>query len=237
MTTSPTLKSPSILQSMYWNNLENLNMAQADRDRAQATVAGVAAVQDAFDVAVVSINQNGDLSAQGRASALLAASKRALGQLAAQTAPVLAALDAQIVACARALRSAANGHDVTSLSTEIRAVEARAAFAQIDPLLRPTTYLTLCANGEDDAACIAVENSSGFAPLLAPAVVEQGRAVRGARELPDQAGALDTAQDLRALLAASVAAVRRHVSLGPTADPLQVASLGAYPINQTNDEA
>lgn len=95
-----------------------------------------------------------------------------------------------------------------------------------DPLLRPMKYLALCESAEDDAACLAVENGSAFAPLLAPEVIEQGRSVRGARALPDQAAALDVAQDLRALLASAVAAARRHMSVGPTRDPLLVANLG-----------
>lgn len=238
MTDSKALASPSILQSLFWSDLEKMNMTQTDRDAAKAQVAGVAAVQDSFDAAVVSINTNGDLSAQGRASALLAMGKRGQEQLTALTTPTLAALDNQIVGLSRALRRAATGPDATMV-TELRAVETRAAFDQFDPLLRPMKYLTLCVSGEDDAACVAVENGSAFAPLLAPEVIEQGRTLRGARALPDQAAGLDVAQDLRALLASAVAAARRHMSVGPTLDPLQVANLGDYPIadDDATDEA
>jgi hypothetical protein len=200
-------------------------------------VAGVAGVQDAYDAAVVTINTNGDLSAQGRASALLGAGKHGLDKLASMTTPTLAALDAQIVGHARALRRAAAGPDATMV-TELRAVEVRGIFGQIDPLLQPAKYLALCESGEDDAACVAIESASALAPLLPAAVMELGRSVRGARALPDQATALDVAQDLRALLVASVAAARRHMSVGPTLDPLLVANLGAYPIpggDDTND--
>jgi hypothetical protein len=234
MTTSPALASPSILQNLFWSNLNDINMAQADRDAAKAQVAAVAGVQDAYDAAVVTINTNGDLSAQGRASALLAAGKRGLKQLTALTTPTLSALDAQIVGHSRALRRAAAGPEATMV-TELRAAEVRAAFGQFDPLLRPARYLALCAEGHDDAACVAIECASALAPLLAAETTEQGRSIRSARTLPDQASALDVAQDLRALLVASVAAARRHMSVGGTLDPLQVANLGAYPITGDDD--
>lgn len=230
MTTSATLASPSILQNLYWDNLNDLAMAQADREAAQAQVAGVAAVMDRFDASTSAIHQNGDLSAQGRASALLAAGKRSLEQLASLTTPTLASLDAQIVSLSRALRSAASGPEATMV-TELRAIETRAAFGQLDPLFQPGNYLALCASGEDDAACVAVENAGGFAPLLPADVIEQGRTIRGARVLPDQAAGLDTATELRALLQASVAAARRHMSVTTSGgDPLQVATATAAEI-------
>jgi hypothetical protein len=36
MTTSPALASSSILQALYYADLDRLNMAQADRDAAKA---------------------------------------------------------------------------------------------------------------------------------------------------------------------------------------------------------
>jgi hypothetical protein len=223
--TTPALASPSVLQAIWWQQFERMNMTEAEREKAKSNVAAVAVIQDTFDAACSTINQNGDLSAQGRANALMAASKRALDALDALAKPNLAALDAQIVSASRALRRAAAGPDATAV-TEIRAVETRALFAQVDPLLQPVTYLELCANGEDDAACVAVENASAFAPLLAADTIEKGRALRGARSLPDQAHELEVAQDLRALLAAAVATTRKHVTLSPLVDPLQIAPLG-----------
>jgi hypothetical protein len=228
------LASNSILQNLYFDNLAKMNMAAADRAQAQSLVASVAAVMDAFDRDAVAINGDGDRSAQGRASALVALSKMALGQLAALTAPTMAALDAQIVGHGRALRQAAAGPDASAI-TELRAVEARAAFGQVDHLMRPGQYLALCQSGADDQACAAVENNP-FVSLLPPDVIEAGRAVRAARALPDQAKALDTASDLRTLLVASTAAARRHMSLGALVDPLQVASLTEAQIDDQGDE-
>jgi hypothetical protein len=223
--TSNSIASPSILQSIYWQILDRTNMNEAEREKAKSNLAAVAAIQDTFDASVSAINQNGDLSAQGRANALLAASKRAVDALDAITKSSLGALDAQIQSHSRALRRAASGPDATAV-TEMRAVETRAAFAAIDPLLQPAQYLALCANGEDDAACLAVENANAFAPLLAADVIEKGRALRGARSLPDQARELEVVEDLRGMLASAIATTRRHVTLSPLLDPLQVAPLG-----------
>lgn len=213
MATSTTLASPSILQNLYWDNLNKLNMAQADRDAAKAQVAGVAAVMDRYDASVVTVNTNGDLSAQGRASALLAAGKRGLDQLASLTAPTLASLDEQIVSLSRALRRAASGPDAT-LVTELRAIETRAAFGQLDPLFQQGNYLALCGNGLNDAACIAIEQTGAFAPSPA-------------------ADVLDTASDLRALLLAAVATARKHMSVAVTGgDPMQVANAKAADLDE-----
>lgn len=222
---SPALASPSILQGIYWQQLDRMNMTQAERDTAKSNIAAVGAIQDQYDAAASAINQNGDLSAQGRASALLANSKRSLDALDALAKPNLAALDAQILSHTRALRKAASGPDATGV-TELRAIETRAAFAQIDPLLQPMKYLELCANGEDDAACLAVENASSFAPLLNADTIEQGRALRGARQLPDQARELEVVEDLRDMLASAVATTRRHLSLNPINGGFLVAPLG-----------
>jgi hypothetical protein len=222
---SPALASPSVLQAIWWAQFERMNLTEAEREQAKANITAVAGIQDSFDAAVSAINQNGDLSAQGRASHLLAASKRAVDALDAIAKSSLAALDAQIVSHTRALRQAAKGPDATAV-TELRAVETRALFAQVDPLLQPMQYLELCANGEDDAACLAVENAPGFAPLLNAETVEKGRALRGARQLPDQARALEVVEDLRGMLASAIATTRRHVTLSPLVDPLQVAPLG-----------
>lgn len=223
--TTNTIASPSILQNIFWAQADKMHLTQSERDTARANITAVAAIQDKFDAAASQINQNGDLSAQGRASALLANSKRSLDALDALAKPSLAALDAQILSASRALRQAASGPDATAV-TELRAIETRAAFAQIDPLLQPMQYLELCANGEDDSACIAVENSSAFASLLDAETIEKGRALRGARNLPNQARELEVAQDLRAMLASVVASTRKHMTIAPTLDPFILAPLG-----------
>lgn len=224
--TSNAIASPSIMQDIFWARADKMNLTQSERDTARANITAVAAIQDQFDAAVSAANRNGDLSAQGRANALLAASQRAVGALDAIVKSSVGALDAQVASASRALRKAASGPDATAV-TELRAIEAREAFSQVDPLMRPQLYLSHCADGTADADCIAVENASAWAPLLDDSTIEQGRALRGARNLPDQARELEVAQDLRAVLASVIATTRRHVSLGPLLpDPLQVAPLG-----------
>lgn len=225
MTSNPAASS-YLLQNIHWAMADKMDLTLAERQQAKDAIGAVAAIQDRFDSECSAINCNGDLSAQGRASALLAASKRAGDALDQIVKTSIAALDAQVVSASRALRKAASGPDSNAV-TEMRAVEARAAFAQIDPIMRPGEYLSRCADGTADADCIAVENSSAWAPLLDAETVEKGIALRGARSLPDAARELEVAQDLRAMLASVVATTRRHVTLGPLLpDALQVAPLG-----------
>ena len=113
---SPALASPSILQAIWFSQFEKMNLTESERATAKANISAVAAIQDSFDAATSAIHQNGDLSAQGRASALLATSKRSLDALDALAKPNLAALDAQIVSHSRALRQAAKGPEATTVT-------------------------------------------------------------------------------------------------------------------------
>lgn len=231
--TNPSLDT--IMQTMYYKGVDASNASKTKKEEVLSGINGILAIGASFDKAISNINQNGDLSAQGRASALLAQSTKSIGQLDALTKPLLASLDGSIASCTNALRKAAGGTDGTLIS-ELRAVEARAAFATITDLTRPTTYLQLCEAGTDDASCIAVENASLFAPLLKPDVVELGRATRGARQLPDAAQELENCLYLRTTLAASAASARRNMNLGRTNDPLVIAAKGGYPIDDEGND-
>ena len=230
------LMSSNILQNLYWTEATKITADAEAIKTAQALISGVAAVMDAYDADVVVVNADGNLSAQGRASSLKSVSAIALKQLSILTDPTLQSLAKQIVSASKVLRQAASGPDATVVS-ELRAQEARAAFANIDPLFQPSSYLTLCVGGEDDGSCVAVENGTGFAQLLNADVIEQGRVIRGARVLPDAAAALNTATELRALLIASVGAARRAMTVAGMNDPLLIASVGAFSKNGSNDDA
>ncbi|MFZ6675259.1 hypothetical protein [Undibacterium sp. Xuan67W] len=226
----------TILQTMYYKGIDNASTAKALKEQVKSGIDGILTFVDSFNNAVSSINQNGDLSTQGRASALLAQSTKSISALDALTKPLLASLNASMVSSTNALRKAASGADAT-LITELRAVEARAAFANIDNLNRPVRYIQLCESGEDDASCIAVENASQFAPLLDADTIELGRTVRGARSLPDMAQELHSAIELHTILAASAASAKRNMKLGKTLDPLQIAAMGGgYPIDDEGED-
>lgn len=233
--TSPLFDT--ILQNMYYKGIDKANAVKAQKEQIKSGIDGIFSIGASFEKTVSNINQNENLSAQGRVSALLAQSTKSIAALDALIKPLLASLDESIVSCTNSLRKAASGADAT-LITELRAVEARAAFAaNFDNLLGPSKYLQLCEEGTDDASCVAIENASLFAPLLKADVIELGRATRGARALPDQAQELESAVEMRAILAASAASAKRNMKLGKTLDPLQIAAMGSgYPIDDEGDD-
>ena len=225
-----TLGSSQIIQNAYWDSLEKMSLDVADRERAQNNIAFIARQLDQYDAAVSEINQNGDLSAKGRAAAILAKSDFYLKAMEAQTSTVLAALTAQIGSSNAKLNQAASGPDASVIS-EMRAQEVRAWFVQIEPILRPQEYQKLIRAG-NIAAAIAIENAPAE-PLLDMETIAEGRAARAARLMPNEAFSHQSATDVKDLLSSSLRFARKHFSLGVTADPLQVAAAGGYPIDCT----
>lgn len=219
----PQLGSSQILQNAYFDSLFRQNLETADREAGQAHVAAVAKLLDSYDGAISLINQNGDLSAQGRASQILATSKSYMEKLSALTDSVLEGLSKQVSDNKAALVQAARGPDATMVN-ELRAREVRELFSQVDPILRPTEYQKLLASS-NYAACIAIEQAP-FMPLLDDAVIAEGQAHRGEQALPGRAYALTAAQAIKDILSDSVRFARRHMTLAPTNDPLQVAAIG-----------
>jgi len=231
-----TLNTSCIAQNLYWKNIDSIALSDHLKEQAKSQVASVAAIEEAFTTAIAKINADGNLSVQGRANAQLQQSKKSLADLAKMTDPTLVLLNNTIFACEKALRKASSGAD-SSVVSELRAIEARGAFALVEPLMRESVYIQLCESGLDDAACLAVENACAFAPLLSANVIEHGKAIRGARILPDQAIELDAAIELRSILTASISAAKRSMKLGVTNDPMQIAAMGNFPIDEELPDA
>lgn len=214
-----------ILQNAYYDALFKCNLETADRELAQGQVAAVATLLDNYDGAISAVNQNGDLSAQGCASQILAISKSYLAKLATMTDGTLAGLQKQITDNQAALTQASRGADATTV-TELRAREVREWFADVDPILRSTEYQKLL-NSANYAACIAIENAP-YTPLLDAETIAEGQAQRGAQALPGRAYAMTAATAILDILRDSVRFARRHMTLAETADPLVIAAMGGY---------
>lgn len=222
------LGSSQIMQNAYWSALEQMDLDASDRERGQTNIAFIANLLDQYDAAVSAINQNPDLSAQGRASAILAKSKSYLQQMETQTGAVMAALNAQINSASAKLVQAAMGPDASVIG-ELRAQEVRAWFAQVEDILRPSVYQKLIADGNTTAA-IAIENTPGL-PLIDPSVIADGKAQRSNTLLPKEAYGKQSATEIRDVLTGSIRFARKHLTMATTLDPLQVAPAGDYAID------
>ena len=218
------LGSSNILQNAYFDSLFKMRVEVADREKAQGYIAGSAKLCDDFDEVISSINQNGDLSAQGRASAIMGKSADFIKRLDTLTAGVLASLATQIAEHQAALNRASNGSQEVTVINELRAIEVRAQFADVDPIMRPTEYQKLIAAG-NVAACLALENSP-YLPLLDADVIEEGRANRAALQNPERFAGLESARNIKDLLTDSIRFARKHLDLAPTGDGLQIAARG-----------
>lgn len=225
-----TLGSSNIMQSAFYDSVFKMKLEAADREKAQSNIAFVAKLLDQYDAAISGINQNGDLSSQGRVKAIMDTTARYLKNLEDQTSSVLAGLAQTIRESASALAQASRGADASVVS-EMRAQEVRAWFVQIDDILRPQEYQKLIHAGNTLAAR-AIEDAPG-APLLPADVVAEGQATRAANALPDRAYAKTAAEAISDLLTSSVRFARQHLNVAPTLDPLQVAAAGGYPIDDT----
>lgn len=221
------LGSSQVLQNGFWDAAMRMELEQVDRDKATSNIAFVAKLLDDYDAAVSVINQNSDLSAQGRVKAILDTSARYQKNLEDQTGGVLAGLAQTIRESASALSQASRGADATVVS-ELRAQEVRAWFSQVDELLKPNEYQNFIRAG-NTAAARAIEESP--IPLLAADVIAEGQANRAATLLPDRAYAKTAAEAISDLLTTSLRFARKHLTVGTTLDPLQMAAAGGYPID------
>lgn len=218
------LNSSNVLQNAYFDSLFKMRVEVADREKAQGYIAAIAKLCDDFDAVLLSINQNGDLSAQGRASAITTKSADFIKRLDTLTAGVLTSLATQISEHQSVLNRSANGGQESTMVSELRAQETRAQFADVDPIMRPTAYLKMIAAG-NVAACLAVENAP-YVPLLDAQVIEEGRANRAALANPERFAGLESARNIKDLLADSIRFARKHLDLAATLDPLQIAARG-----------
>ena len=223
-----TAGSSNVMQLALLKSLEKMNLQQADLDNATGQVKAIGLMLDNYDQAISNINQNGDLSAQGRAAQIMATSADYLKRLDTLTTGTLATLASQIKANSAALTLAAKGPDATLVS-ELRAQEIRTQFAGIDPLMRPTTYLKLISDGNFEAV-VAIERAP-LTPLLPDDVIQAGQAERAALKLPDRANARDAAIAMLDVLTTSARFAKKHLTLAPTADPLVLAAAGGYQID------
>lgn len=119
------LGSSNILQNAYFDSLFKMRVEVADREKAQGYIAGIAKLCDDFDAVISSINQNNDLSAQGRAKAIMDKSADFIKRLDTLTAGVLASLSTQIAEHQSALNRASNGGQEATVINELRAQEVR----------------------------------------------------------------------------------------------------------------
>jgi hypothetical protein len=217
-----TLGSSQILQNGYWSQMEQMSLDANIREQGQSNIAFIAKLLDQYDDAVSQINQNGDLSAKGRASEIMAKSKLFFALLKEQTDAVMAGLTAQISSNSKALEQAARGPDATVVN-ELRAREVREWFATVDPILRPSLYEKLIREG-NTAAALAIECAPGLA-LLDLQTITEGRELRSSTLMPKEAFVKQSAIEIKDILTASIRFAVKHLSVGTTNDPLQLAPI------------
>ena len=223
-----TAGSSNIMQMALLKSLEKMNLQQADLEKGQGQVKAIGLLLDNYDQAISKINKNGDLSAQGRVTQILATSTDYLKRLDTLTTGTMSTLASQIKADSSVLTLAAKGPDATLIS-ELRAQEIRREFADIDYIMRTSVYEKLIRDGNYEAV-IAIERAP-LTPLLDADTIAQGQAERAALQLPDRANARDAAVSMLDVLTTSVRFAKKHLTLAPTADPLVLAAAGGYPID------
>jgi hypothetical protein len=223
-----TMSGSNIMQLALLKSLEKMNLQQADLDKAQSQISAIGLMLDAYDNAISLIHQNGDLSAQGRASQILAISADYLKRLDLLTAGTLTTLASQIKADNNALALAVKGADATLIS-ELRAQEIRKLFGEIIDLMRPSVYQKLIRDGNYEAV-IAIERAP-LTPLLPEDIIDEGQAERAALVLPERVNARDAAISMLDALTTSARFAKKHMTLARTNDPLNIAPAGDYPID------
>lgn len=221
--TMTQLGSNQIIQNAHWNLLETSAMDAGTREQGQASIARIAQTLDDFDADISAIQQNPELSAQGRVKAMSNKSTSYLTRLNDQTGATLAALQLQINTLNKSLAQAAKGPDASVVS-EIRAQEVRREFSQVTDILRPTEYFKLISTG-NTAAALAIENAPGT-PLIDAQIMAEGQAQRAQALLPEAAYKKDGVTLIFDALTACVRAAKKHLGLSPLVDPLQMAPTG-----------
>lgn len=217
----------SLIQSLMFEELVEERLQQDRLDQARGMLDTLTETVAKFKQSESAARQNGELSAIGVERAIVAAHDVAMKKIAAIE-TLIASLDADAALMQESmLRSLVGTPD--SAVAELRKHEARADFRQISDLMQPMSYLSLCQSGRDDLACQAIEEASGFSPLLNAETIAKGRALRASRITPDKAEALREITVIVNVASRAVGHAKRDVALGFGNDSIARQASGATP--------
>ena len=218
----------SLLQSLWFAELENERLQQDRLDQARGLVQSCTDLVAVFKQSESAAKQNGELSAIGVERAVMAAQEKATEKL-ASVEGLISSLDNDAAKIEDSLlRSLMTKPD--DIVSELRKQQARVDFGNIADLMQPVTYLAACQAGTDDLSCAAVEEAGVFGKLLDDATIAKGRAVRASRQQPDKAQALREIKVVIDVAYRAVLQAKRDLTLGFSNDPQYRKAAGATPL-------